>query len=155
MKKTLAATLMLTALTAAGCMSSSPSMMMSDRSMMTSDGRMMMSESDGTSRAMTDQEMNDHMAMMMRDPRVSAMMMDRMKNDPQMSSMMSSTTMDKCKGMMSSGMSSGGERMMMMNSDGSTREMTDAELRNKMNMMMKDSRTSKMMSDAMMQKCAM
>lgn len=150
MKKTLAVMVMLTALVAAGCMSSR-SMMMSDRSMMTSDGRMMMSESDGTSRAMTDQEMNDHMAMMMRDPRVSAMMMDRMKNDPQMSS----TMMDKCRGMMSSGMSSGGERMMMMNSDGSTREMTDAELRNKMNMMMKDSRMSRMMSDAMMQKCAM
>ncbi len=127
-----------------GCASNK--MMMSDRSMMMPDGTMMMMNSDGTSRAMTDAEMNDHMAMMMKDSRVTAMMMDRMKNDQMM--------MDKCKTMMGGSMAMSGEGMMVMSADGTTRAMTDSEMKSRMNMMMKNPAMSKMMMDSMMAKCS-
>jgi len=130
-----------------GCMSHR--MMMSDHSMMMSDGTMMMMNADGTSRAMTDDEMNSHMAMMMKDPRYSDMMMSKMKSDPSMSSMM----MDKCKGMMGHSMPMSGDKMMMMNADGTSRAMTDAEMRAQMDMMMKSPQMSKMMMDKMMESC--
>ncbi|HEX6098133.1 MAG TPA: hypothetical protein VF432_17535 [Thermoanaerobaculia bacterium] len=149
MKKSLAVMAMLTALLAAGCMSSSHSMMMSDRSMMASDGTMSMRNSDGTSRPMTEQEMSDHMAMMSSDPRYSAMMMERCKSTGTMasSSDMSSSSTSGSSGM--SGMSSG-TKMMVMNSDGtSSRAMTDAEYRMHMDRLAKNSQMSRMM----MSKC--
>jgi hypothetical protein len=184
MKKSLAAlgTVALTALLAVSCMSSKP-MMMSDHSMMSSDGTMMMSNSDGTSRAMTDQERQAHMTMMMNDPRYASMMMDRcksmgsmsngsasgisnssgmsnsagMSNSTGMSGGTSSSGMSNSSGMAGgssmsgmSGMSTaGGTSMMVMNSDGTSRAMTDAEYRSQMDMMMKNSQMSAMM----MSKC--
>jgi len=127
-----------------GCASNK--MMMSDRSMMMPDGTMMMMNADGTSRAMTESEMTDHMGMMMKDSRVTTMMMDRMKNDQMM--------MDKCKTMMSGNMAMSGEGMMVMSADGTTRAMTDAEMKSRMNMMMKNPEMSRMMMDSMMAKCS-
>jgi len=127
-----------------GCASNK--MMMSDRSMMMPDGTMMMMDADGTSRAMTEAEMTDHMAMMMKDSRVTAMMMDRMKNDQMM--------MDKCRTMMGGSMAMSGEQMMVMSADGTTRAMTDAEMKSRMNMMMKNPEMSRMMMDSMMAKCS-
>lgn len=138
------AVLMVTAMVAAGCMSHK--MMMSDRSMMMSDGTMMMMNADGTSRAITSEEMNAHMDMMMKDPRFAGMVMDRMKSNSSMPAM----SMEKCKSMMSS-MSGGG--MMMMNADGTSRAMTDSEMRTQLDMMMKNPQMSQMVMDRMMANC--
>jgi hypothetical protein len=168
MKKALA--VMMTVL-AVGCMSSR-SMMTSDRATMSNDGSMMIMNSDGTSRAMTDSEMQAHMSMMMNDPRYSSMMADRCRSMATMnpsSSGMSSTSgtssgmsgsSTTSTGMSDTSMTSGGmsgmssmpasgASMMVMNTDGTSRAMTDAEYRMHMDMMMKNST----MSQAMMSKC--
>jgi hypothetical protein len=176
MKKSLAAmvTLALTALLAVSC--TSHSMMMSDHSMMSSDGTMMMTNSDGTSRAMTDQEMQAHMTMMMNDPRYSSMMTERCRSMGAMANSSSGMSNGSSSGMSgmsgsnsssgmsngsSSGMSNGssmsgmsgmssssgtGTSMMVMNSDGTSRNMTDAEYRSQMDMMMKNPQMSSMMT---------
>ena len=157
MKKSLAAmaTLALTALLALSCTSTSKPMMMSDHSMISSDGTMMMMNADGTSRPMTEPEMQAHMAMMMSDPRSSSMMMDQCKGMGMMAS--GSSSMSNGSSMSGSSMSgssmpsmasssSGTASMMVMNSDGTSRAMTDAEYRAQMDMMMKNSQMSQMMA---------
>ena len=145
MKKSFAAMvpIALTALLAVSCRSSKP-MMMSDHSTMSSDGTMLMGNSDGTSRAMTDQEMQAHMQMMMADSRYSSMMMERCKSMGMMSNGSSSGMSNNSMSGISSG---GGTAMMVMNSDGTTRAMTDAEYRSQMDMMMKSSQMSAMMTN--------
>ncbi|MEO8216507.1 MAG: hypothetical protein ABI718_05445 [Acidobacteriota bacterium] len=148
MKSIFSATLFVFALFAAGC--ASHQMMMSDHSTMSSDGSMMIMNSDGTTRAMTEQEMNDHMMMVQHDSRFSKMMMDECKSMGSMnsgSSMPSSTSMPESMPM-SGDMS--GEGMMVMNADGTTRAMTDAEYKAHVQMMMKNADMKQMM----MSKCS-
>jgi len=170
-KKTLA---VMIALLAVGCMSTSGSMMSSDRGMVSSSGSMTMMNTDGTSRPMTDAEMQAHMSMMMNDPRYASMMTERCTSAGTMASSssmsgtsgtsggagmsssgsgMSNTGMSNSTGManssMSSSMSGSGTSMMVMNGDGTTRAMTDAEYRDHLNMMMKNSQ----MSQSMMTRC--
>lgn len=173
MKKTLA---VMIALLAVGCMSTSSSMMSSDRSMISSSGTMTMMNTDGTSRPMTDAEMQAHMSMMMNDPRYASTMRERCTSSGTMASSssdmtgtsgmsgsagmsgnsgMSSTGMSSSSGMtnstgMAGSMSGNGTSMMVMNSDGTTRAMTDAEYRSHLDMMMKNSQ----MSQSMMTRCS-
>ena len=140
MKKTLVvvATLALTALMAAGCMSHK--MMMSDHTMMSSDGTMTMMNSDGTSRAITDQEMHDHMAMLMNDSRFASTVANRCKN---MGSVSSKPSISGGSSQSVDSSNPGGE-MKVMNADGTSHTMTDDEYRSQVNMMMKNTQMSQM-----------
>jgi hypothetical protein len=161
-------TLTATLLLAGAC--ASRQMMMSDGSTVMSDGSMMMKSSDGTMRAMTETEMRDHMTMMMSDSRFKSMLMDRCKSAGMMSnntamadsssmsgntsmaggSSMSgntsgSSSMSGGSSMASGSMSTSGQNMMVMNADGTSRAMTEREMRMNMDMMMKNPQVSQMM----------